>query len=110
MSTGRQTVVSKTDFLTKAEILADFWVNYKDDARKGEVWEEFFASNDIALPLSYFISIEPPLAFLNDYSDGKRYIEETWEWYCGALRIDPDDEYGDMDETFDASPNEMIEP
>ena len=43
-----------TDFSTKTAILADLWINYRDE---GE-FEDFIEYNDLGLPLAYLINTE----------------------------------------------------
>jgi hypothetical protein len=99
--------MSKTTFLTKCDILGDLWLFYREDIKGNEAWEEFFQYNDVALPLAYMVKEE--YAFINEDSDGTSYINETWETFCDYLGIDPDIEYGDIREAFDASPNKPLE-
>lgn len=99
--------MSKTTFSTKCDILGSLWLYYREDIKGNEAWEEFFAYNDIALPLSYMVKEE--YATINEDSDAVGYINETWETFCAYLDIDVDGEYKDIVEAFDASPNKPIE-
>ena len=99
--------MSKTTFLTKCDILGSLWLFYREDIKGNEAWEEFFAYNDIALPLAYMV--KENYATINEDSDATSYIDETWETFCGYLDIDSQVEYADIVEAFDASPNKPIE-
>lgn len=69
-----------TPFLTKCEILADLWLNYKQDPE----FADFIEYADLGLPLAYAISngiIETaPLA--------ENFIVETFDLLLGALEIE----------------------
>jgi hypothetical protein len=95
------------DFSNKCEVLGDLWLFYREDIKGNEAWEEFFAYNDIALPLAYMIKED--YATINEDSDATSYIEETWETFCDYVDIDPNGEYKDIREAFDASPNKPLE-
>jgi hypothetical protein len=94
--------MSKTLFSDKAAILADLWVNYREDAEKNEAWLDFFHYNDVALPLAYMISED--LAFINTDSDAEELIEETWKMFCNYINVDPDGEYAGIADMFLDSP------
>jgi hypothetical protein len=82
-----------TDFSNKAGILADLWINYRDE----EQFADFIEYNDVGLPLAYFVSTE--LARVED--QGKMYIEETFNLLCAALGLDMEVEYTSLNEMFD---------
>ena len=43
-----------TPFSNKVAILADLWINYRDD----EQFQDFIEYNDLGLPLGYLINTE----------------------------------------------------
>lgn len=72
-----------TDFLTKSNILADLWINYRGD----EQFDDFIEYNDIGLPLAYFISNDL-VELKNPIAD--TYITETFDLLLAALDIKED--------------------
>lgn len=72
-----------TDFLTKSNILADLWINYRGE----EQFDDFITYNDIGLPLAYFISNN--LVTVKD-AIGETYITETFDLLMAALDISED--------------------
>lgn len=72
--------IQNTPFTTKCEILADLWLNYRDDAE----FEDFVAYNDIGLPLAYIVA--------NEITKGSemstRFIEETFDLLLAGLEIE----------------------
>ena len=80
-----------TDFLTKSNILADLWINYRGD----EQFEDFIEYNDIGLPLAYFISndlvtLKGPIS--------ETYITETFELLLAAMEIHEDTGFNSLNE------------
>ena len=84
-----------TDFGNKLSILADLWMNFRDE---GE-FKDFIEYNDLGLPLAYIVHTE--LAQISD--TGILYIDETFNLLCAALEIDLDAEYQSLNEMFDRS-------
>ena len=80
---------SPTPFLIRCEILSDLWLNYKTDKE----FAEFFAYNDLGLPLAYAIAegiVEAtPIA--------TRFVEETFELLLAGLAIE-DEGFENLDE------------
>ena len=73
---------TNTDFSKKCSILANFWMEYRDEESLGD----FFEYNDLGLPLAYAADLD--LAKLTTV--GEAYVTECWELLCQALEI-PDD-------------------
>lgn len=71
---------AETTFDDKASILADLWLNYRQD----EEFIDFIEYNDIGLPLAYAISNEivvtTPIA--------SKFIEETFALLLEGLDIE----------------------
>jgi hypothetical protein len=82
-----------TDFSNKISILADLWINYRDQ----DEFEDFVEYNDLGLPLAYLVSTE--LAAVTD--GGKIYLEETFNLLCAALGLDLDGEYISLQQMFE---------
>ena len=64
----------------KAGVLAELWINYRDD----EDFTDFIDYNDIGLPLAYFVAE----GLVNDTTPlGDQYIIETFEMFATALSV-----------------------
>lgn len=105
--------MSKTPFSNKCDILGMLWVNYREDAKKNEAWNDFFSYNDIGLPLAYVlaenIAVPSPIQEGKDISDAEDIIEETWNIFCEYIDIDPEEFYGDLMDTWNASPQPPLD-
>ena len=73
----------------KITILAELWMNYRDD----DELEDFIEYNDIGLPLAYLLMNEIVLPS----EQSAIYINETYDLFLGALDI-PDKEWESLDE------------
>jgi hypothetical protein len=82
-------------FTKKCEILADLWLNY----RKDEVFGDFIEYNDIGLPVAYMIDSE--IVQATEYA--KQYVEETFELFCEALSVSPNEDWSNLNEMLDSS-------
>lgn len=82
-----------TTFEDKCAILADLWLNYKDN----EELEDFVEYNDLGLPLAYVI--HTGLASVTD--DGIGYVDETFNLLVSSLGLDLDGEYTTLNELMD---------
>lgn len=81
-----------TNFSNKVAILADLWINYRDD----ENFEDFISYNDLGLPLGYIVNTE--LATPTD--QGMLYINETFDLLCAALDLDLEKTYDSLQQMF----------
>lgn len=81
-----------TEYKIKIEILAELWMNSRED----EEFEKFFSYNDLGLPLAYALreGIVP--------STGKasNFINETFASLLSTLEIE-DEGFDDLDEVLD---------
>jgi hypothetical protein len=82
-----------TNFSNKVAILADLWINYRDD----EQFKDFISYNDLGLPLGYIVNTE--LATPTD--QGMLYINETFDLLCAALELDLEKEYESLQQMFE---------
>jgi hypothetical protein len=97
--------MSKTTFSDKADILGELWLNYRQDIKGNDAWEEFFEWADVALPLSFMLSkgyADMPT------DDGVEMIEQAWDVFCEMIEIDAQAEYANLGECFEKSPNKEI--
>ena len=69
-----------TTYFSKASILADLWLNYRDD----EEFQDFIEYNDIGLPLAYAISND----IVKTTDIAERFINETFELFISGLGIE----------------------
>ena len=80
---------TSTTYSDKLAILADLWLNYRDD----ELFNDFVEYNDIGLPLAYIIANG-----IVDTSDiAERFINETFDLLLAGLDVD-DTGFENLDE------------
>lgn len=80
---------------TKAEILADLWMNY----RKDEEFTDFFEYNDLGLPLAYAMSV----GIIKNNDTVSSMVEETFLLLLAGLEIEEDEGYESLDELLGGS-------
>ena len=78
-----------TTFDNKASILADLWLNYRQD----EEFADFIEYNDIGLPLAYAIAN----GIVKTTDVATRFIEETFDLLLAGLGYE-DLTFEDLDE------------
>jgi len=76
-------------FENKITILAELWMNYRDD----EDLQDFVEYNDLGLPLAYFLMNE--IVEATDQSE--IYIDETYNLFIASLGVE-DTEWESLDE------------
>jgi hypothetical protein len=84
-----------TTFSNKALILADLWLNYRED----EEFIDFCEYNDLGLPLSYAIAngiVDNP----NELAI--KFVEETFDLLLAGLEIQEDSGYETLDDLLSA--------
>lgn len=69
-----------TLFADKVSILAELWVNFRNDQN----FEDFFEYNDLGMPLAYALDNEIVVA--NDKT--ARFIEETFALLLAGLEVE----------------------
>ena len=84
-------------FENKCSILAELWMNYRDD----DELEDFITYNDIGLPLAYLLHNE--IVLKTELSN--IYIEETYNLLLEALGAE-DKEYESLDELLGSTPSD----
>jgi hypothetical protein len=72
-------------YASKIAVLADFYLNYRDQAP----YKDFAEYNDIGLPLAYVIHQN----LVETNPEGRAFIEETYELLCSAMDIDSEHQY-----------------
>ena len=83
------------DFSNKISILAELWMNYRDD----DQMKDFIEYNDLGLPLAYLLLNDIVVA--NEQSE--IYIDETYGLLVAALQV-KDRDYESLDEMLDSAP------
>jgi hypothetical protein len=78
-----------TTFSNKCEILADLWLNYRDD----EEFKDFVEYNDLGLPLAFFISNE----MVEPKERATTFINETFDLLLAGIGIE-DTGFENLDE------------
>jgi hypothetical protein len=81
-------------FDNKVSILAELWMNYRDD----EQLKDFIEYNDLGLPMAYFLMNE----LLLPTKQSEIYINETYDLLLSSLGVD-DVDYESLDELLGAS-------
>ena len=76
-------------FQNKVTILAELWMNYRDD----DELEDFIEYNDIGLPLAYLLMNEIVLPS----EQSAIYINETYDLFVSSLTVE-DKEWESLDE------------
>lgn len=86
-----------TELNVKCEILADLWLNYRDD----EEFSDFCEYNDLGLPLAYAVSAD----IITISKQATAFIEETFDLLVAALDIE-DTGFESLDEMLEKSEEE----
>lgn len=87
------TKTNETSFETKAQILAELWIDYRKDPE----FKEFIEYNDLGLPLAYSISE----AIVENTALAEKYILETFDLLLAGLGLE-DDNFENLDEILGA--------
>ena len=85
-----------TPFSNKASILAELWMNYRDD----ENFRDFIEYNDLGLPLAY--AIAENVVSVSDKA--KLFIEETFDVFLAGMDIE-DTGFDTLDSLLSQSEN-----
>jgi hypothetical protein len=83
---------SNTPFSSKAEILAEFWMDYRED----EKFKEFVEYSDLGLPLAY--AIAENIVTVSDKA--KQYVEEAFDVFLSTVGIE-DDGFSSLEELLE---------
>jgi hypothetical protein len=87
-------VTGSTSFSDKTIILADVWLNYRDD----ENFEDFVAYNDLGLPLAYAIAN----GIVEASPTATEFVNETFQLLLSGLEVD-DMVFESLDDILEAS-------
>jgi hypothetical protein len=83
-----------TDFSNKITILAELWMNYRDD----DHLDDFIEYNDLGLPMAYLIMNE----IVMPTERSELYINETFDLLLAALSIE-DKGFTSLDELLNSA-------
>ena len=83
--------MSTTTQESKADILSELWLGYKNDQN----FEDFFSYNDLGLPLAYAISN----GIVKATDTANKFIDETFNLLLASLEIE-DEGYDGLDDIF----------
>ena len=81
-----------TSFEDMCSILAELWINYKEDKK----FADFISYNDLGLPLAFFIDSE----LVSPTEIANRYVEETWIILLKSLEINEDVGFTSLEDLF----------
>ena len=84
-----------TTFENKCVILADIWLNYRDD----EKFDDFIAYNDMGLPLAYALSE----GIVNGTELSTKFVDETFDLLLAGIGIE-DTGFDNLDDVLMAEP------
>jgi hypothetical protein len=76
---------------SKADILSELWLGYKNDQN----FEDFFSYNDLGLPLAYAISN----GIVKATETSNKFIDETFSLLLASLEIE-DEGFDGLDDIF----------
>ena len=76
---------------SKAEILADLWLNYRDDTD----FADFIEYNDLGLPLAYLVA--SGIVKRTEMAD--KFIDETFDLLLASLEVE-DSGFDTLDDVF----------
>lgn len=83
----------ETSFDNKCAILAEIFLDYRDDAE----FDDFREYNDIGLPLAYAIHAE----IITKTDRAETFINETFDLLLAGLGIDEDTGFGSVRDLLD---------
>lgn len=88
-----------TPIETQAEILAELWMDYRDE----DYFTDFVSYADLGLPLAYLLSN----SIVSRTAEADKFISDTWETFLGLCGIDEDTGFDTLDEMFVNIEDEM---
>ena len=79
-----------TPLETQAQILAELWLDYRDE----EYFAEFFGYADLGLPLSYLLANN--IVTRNTETD--KFVTDTWQLFLSVCGYEEDLGFDDLDQ------------
>ena len=86
--------MTETPTNLKAEILADIWMNFRDDTE----FVDFIEYNDLGLPIAY--AIANGIVEITDKAQG--FIDESFDLFLAGLGIE-DTGFENLDDVMEAA-------
>jgi hypothetical protein len=83
--------MTATSFDDRCSILAELWMNYRNDQN----FEDFISYNDLGLPLAYLLDNE----IVKSTALSVKFINETFDLLLGSLEL-KDNGYVTLDDIF----------
>jgi hypothetical protein len=83
-----------TPYSNKCEILAELWLNYRND----EDFQDFTEYNDLGLPLAYAIAND----IVKSTEMAQRFVEETFDLLLAGMNLE-DTGFDTMDDILSQS-------
>jgi hypothetical protein len=80
-------------FSNRCEILAELWLDYRED----EQFKDFIEYNDLGLPLAYAIHSE----IVQPTEIAKQYVDETFQLFVEALGLELDDHWTTLNQMLE---------
>jgi hypothetical protein len=77
---------------TQAEILAELWMDYRDEPH----FAEFIDYADLGLPLAYLLS----KGIVTHNTEADKFLSDTWETFLGICGIEEDTGFDILEEMF----------
>jgi hypothetical protein len=81
-----------TPIETQAEILAELWMDYRDE----DYFADFMTYADLGLPLAYLLS----KGIVTHNPEANKFIVDTWETFLNLCGIEEDTGFDTLDEMF----------
>ena len=81
-----------TPIETQVDILAELWLDYRDE----QYFAEFVSYADLGLPLAYLLS----KGIVTHNPEANKFITDTWETFLGLCGIEEDTGFDILDEMF----------
>lgn len=92
----------ETEFKSKCAILADLWINYRDESE----WADYFKYNDLGLPLAYMVA--NGIVEEENASIGTSFVNEAFELFLAGMGVE-DSGFYVLEDVFDASDRDPSE-
>lgn len=87
--------MSETTLESKADILSELWLGYKNDQN----FEDFFNYNDLGLPLAYAVAN----GIVKGTEVSTKFINETFMLLLASLEVE-DEGFSTLDDIFISAP------
>jgi hypothetical protein len=81
---------TSTPYSNQVSILADLWLNYRND----EEFQDFIEYNDLGLPLAYAIAND----IVKSTEMAEQFVAETFDLLLAGLEIDEDTGFETLDD------------